>query len=168
MPELASRANGQFRRSTSPPNRPIINRRGLHGYGRWQRQRGSANGLEEPRAREDLKVGFGEICQGQSWHPGNHRSGHLKLRRDRRGRDPVNLLFWGSRSSSGSGHWHSQATDRDRGRWCWSLWFGSSTSFLLQERRKAWSGRVRSRYVLKIQPSGNFVQGRESLAALEG
>jgi len=168
MLELASRANGQFRRSTSPPDRPFLNRRAQHGYGHWSRQRRTADGLEESRTREGLKIRFGEICQSRSWHPWNDRSGHLKVRRDRRGRHPVNMPFWGRRSTPGSRHWHSQTTNRYRSRRRWGLLFDSNTSFLPQKQREAWSGLVRSRHVLETQPSGNFVQRRESLAALEG
>ena len=118
--------------------------------------------------RECLKIGFSEVSHSRSWHPGNDRSCHLKLGRDRRRWNPENVLFWGRGRSSGSRAWHPQTTNCDRGRRCRSLRLGGSASFLLQERREARSGLVRSRQVLETQSGRDFVQGRKTLATFEG
>ena len=166
--ELAPCTDGRFRRGTSSPDRFILDRHLRHRPGHWGCQRGTANRLEDLRAREGLKIGLGEINRCRFWHLGNDRSSHLKFGSNRRRWNIVNLVFWGRRNTSRPRSWHSQATDRDRGRGCWSLRFSGRTSSLLQERRKARSGLMYSRWVLETQPSGDFVQGREAPTALEG
>ena len=132
-------------------------------------RRATTNGSEEVRAREGLKIRFGEISWGRRSHPGNDRSGDLEPRRNWRRRGLVNLLLWRRGRTPGSRAWQSQTTDRDRGRRRRSLWLdSSSSSCLLEERREAWAGLVRSRKTLETHPSGNFVQGGKTFPTLEG
>ena len=166
--ELAPCTKGQFCWGASSPERPLLNRGGRDRYGGCGYRRAATGRVEELRAGEGLEIRLSEIKRGKRWHPGNDRSGHLELRRHRGRRDPVNLLFRGRRCTPGSRPWQAQTTDSDQWRRCWNLWFSSSSSFLLQERRKAGRGLVCPRRVLETQPSGDFVQGRETPTALEG
>jgi len=166
--ELGPRAKGQLRRGTSPSER-LLNWRSRHWYVRLRHQRATANGSEEVRTREGLKIRFGEISWGRRSHPGNDRSGHLEPRCNWRRRGTVNLLLWRRGRAPGSRPWQSETTDRDRGRLRRSFWLGSSSSSCLpQERRKTWAGLVCSRQILETHPSGNFVQGRKAPTSLEG
>lgn len=118
MLELAPRANRQFRRSTSSPDRAILSARRRQSYGHLRCQRGGASWPAELRAREGVKIGLGKIDRGQSWHPRNDRGSDLKLGCDWGRRDLVNLLFWERQNAPGPRCWHSQTTDRDRSG-CW-------------------------------------------------
>lgn len=94
MLELAPCADGQFRRGTSSPDHAILDMDGRRRYGPGRYQRDGANRPEELRAREGLEIRLGEIDRGRSRHPGDDRSGHSKLGRNRRRWNPVDLLFW--------------------------------------------------------------------------